>query len=140
MSFDELFIRTKFKDIEGYLGEIKDLLKFSDKEILDDSGRMHIAERLVQLIVDAILDINQHIIKEQNLRVFEDFQGTFQILAENNVLPEDFANKIAPVVSVRNRIVHGYESLNKKLFIGNLRKNYSDFDNYIEQIKKYLKA
>lgn len=82
MSFDELFIRTKFKDIEGYIEEIKDLLKSSDKEILDDSGRMHIAERLVQLVVDAILDINQYIIKEQNLRIFEDFQSTFYILAE----------------------------------------------------------
>ena len=53
-------------------------------------------------------------------------------------MPQDFAEKIAPVVAVRNRIVHGYESLDKELFIKNLRKNYSDFKKYIESIENYL--
>ncbi|NQS99985.1 MAG: DUF86 domain-containing protein, partial [Candidatus Omnitrophica bacterium] len=54
------------------------------------------------------------------------------------ILPEDFATKIAPVVAVRNRIVHGYETLDKKLFIKNLRKNHSDFSKYTKLIEKYL--
>lgn len=140
MTFDQLFVSKKLKDIEGYINEVKtDVLSFSDKEILDNSGRMHIAERLIQLIVDAMIDINQHIIKEKNLNIIEDFQGTFQILAENNILPEDFALKIAPVVSVRNRLVHGYETLNKKLFIENLRKYHADFERFAMLIKEYLK-
>jgi len=53
-------------------------------------------------------------------------------------LPEKFAFKIAPVVAVRNRIVHGYESLDQALFIKNLRNNYSDFEKYIKLIEKYL--
>jgi uncharacterized protein YutE (UPF0331/DUF86 family) len=138
MTFNELFINKKVKDLEGYIKEIKDFLKFSDEEILNDSGKIHIAERLVQLIVDTMLDINQHIIKEQNLKAAEDFQNTFYVLAKSGILPEDFANKVAPVVAVRNRIVHGYESLDKKLFIKNLRKNYSNFDNYVKIIKIYL--
>ena len=139
MTFNQLFVEKKISGIRNYIEEIKDLLSSSDEEILKDSGKMHIAERLVQLIVDTILDINQHIIKEAELKEFEDFQSTFYVLAENNILPKDFAMKIAPVVGVRNRIVHGYESLEKKLFIGNLRKNYLDFEEYIELIKKYLK-
>ena len=72
------------------------------------------------------------IIKEKDLKEAEDFQGTFYTLADNNILPKNFALKIAPVVGVRNRIVHGYESLEKSLFMSNLRKNYSDFEKYIE--------
>ena len=127
MTFDELFIRKKIQDIKKYLKETEEFLKFSVEEILDDTGRMHIAERIFQLIVDAVLDINQHIIKEKDLKFSDDLQGTFYILGENNVLPNKFASKIAPMVGVRNRIVHGYESLNKKLFITNFKKNYSDF-------------
>ncbi len=138
MTFDGLFIKKKINEIEKYIKEIKDFLQFSDKEIFADSGKMHIAERLLQLVVDAILDINQHIIRELNLEIIEDFQGTFHILAKNNILPENFAEKIAPVVAVRNRIVHGYESLDKKLLITNLRKNYSDFENYVRFVEEYL--
>jgi len=138
MTFNQAFLKKKGKEIEGYIKEIEDFLKISDEDILKSSGNMHIAERLVQLVVDASLDINQHIIKEENLKETEDFQSTFYTLSEGDVLPEDFAKKIAPVVAVRNRIVHGYESLDKKLFINNLRKNYIDFRKYIEFIKKYL--
>ena len=137
MTFEQLFVNKKIKDIESYIIETKNFLRFSDEEILEDSGKMHIAERLLQLIVDAMLDINQHVIKEQGLEMAEDFQNTFYILSGNHILPEDFAAKIAPVVAVRNRMVHGYESLDKKLFIKNLRKNYSDFGKYVNLIKKY---
>jgi len=140
MTFDQLFVAKKIKDIDGYAQEVKkDVLGFSDKEILGDSGRIHIAERLVQLIVDAMIDINQHIIKEKNLDVIDDFQGTFKVLADNNILPEEFALKIAPVVGIRNRIVHGYEKLDKNLFITNLRKNYSDFGKYASYISEHIK-
>lgn len=138
MTFDQLFIKKKINEMEGYIKEVKDFLKFSDKEIFEDSGKIHIAERLLQLVVDAMLDINQHIIRELKLKMIEDFQSTFQILAEDKILPKDFAEKIAPIVAVRNRIVHGYESLDRKLFITNLRKNYSDFGKYIGFIEKYL--
>jgi len=138
MTFNQLFVSKKIKEIEGYIEETKEFLEFSDEEILKDSGKMHIAERLVQLVVDAIIDINQDIIKELDLKPMEDFQSTFYTLAENNILPKDFAEKIAPVVAVRNRIVHGYESLDKELFIRNLRKNYFDFGKYIKLIEEYL--
>lgn len=138
MTFDQLFITKKINEIEGYIKELKEFLESSDKDILENSGKMHIAERILQLIVDAMIDINQHTIKELDLKAVEDFQSTFYILAENNILPKEFATKVAPVVGVRNRIVHGYETLDKKLFIKNLRKNHSDFSKYTKLIKKYL--
>ena len=47
---------------------------------------------------------------------------------ENNILPANFAQKLAPVVGLRNRIVHRYEELNKELFIKIFRKNLPDFE------------
>jgi len=138
MTFEKAFILQKLEETSGFLKEVEDLFKFSDKEILADSGKIHVAERLLQLIVDLMIDINQHFIRELNLKISEDFQGTFYILGENKILPMDFAQKIAPVVGLRNRIVHRYDTLNKKLFIKTFRKNYTDFKNYIKLISKYL--
>lgn len=138
MTFEKAFIFKKMEDIDGYLVKIKDLFKFSDDKILSDYTKFYTEERLFQLIVDAIIDINQHIIKEKEFKGAEDPQGIFYILGENKILPEEFAFKIAPVVAVRNRIVHGYESLDKVLFTKNLRKNYSDFEKYIKFIEDFL--
>ncbi|MEK7162875.1 MAG: HepT-like ribonuclease domain-containing protein [Patescibacteria group bacterium] len=136
MTFNKNFVIQKIDEFIGYLKELDELLIFSDQEIFTDSGKLHIAERLLQLIVDTMLDINQHFIKEQNLKIPDDFQSTFYILGENNIFPADFAIKIAPVVGLRNRIVHRYDSINKQLFIETLRKNASDFKIYIKFINK----
>lgn len=139
MTFKTAFIAEKIDQLSGYAGELKDFLDNSDKEILSDSGKMHIAERLLQLTVDTMIDINQHFIRELNLKVSEDFQGTFYILGENDILPAAFAKKIAPIVGLRNRIVHRYDSIDKELFIKSLRKNFPDFKKYIGFISKYIK-
>lgn len=138
MTFNKAFVTGKLTEIKKYQNELRELLNFNDKDILNDSGKMHIAERLLQLIVDTILDINQHFIKELELEVAEDFQSTFYILGKHKVIPEDFANKIAPVVGLRNRVVHRYDTLNENLFIKSLRENYRDFDLYIQIIQKRL--
>lgn len=138
MTFQKAFITKKIEEICNYLQEAEGLLGSSDKEILADSGKLHIAERLLQLIVDTMIDINQHLIGELNLKISDDFQGTFYILGENKILPDDFAKKIAPVVGLRNRIVHRYEELNKELFIKTIRNDFPDFEEYLKLINQYL--
>lgn len=138
MTFQQNFVLEKLKKIDGYLEEAKHLFRFSVEEILASSEKMHIAERLFQLIVDEILDVNQHFIKELNLEAAEDFESTFHILMKNKILPPDFANRIAPAVGLRNRIVHRYEELDPKLFIESFQKNYSDFEQYLKYINQYL--
>lgn len=139
MTFQKIFVFQKIKEILNCLKEIEPLFGFSDKDIVKDSYKLHTAERLLQLIVDAAIDINQHFIIELNLKSSDDFQGTFYILGENGILPADFAQKLAPVVGLRNRIVHRYESLDKELFTKSFRENYPDFKKYVGFINKYLK-
>lgn len=140
MSFEKLFVLKKLNQLQDYIDELKDLLdKNSNKAILSNSGKMHIAARLLQLISDIMVDINQHFIKELNLKMVEDFQSTFYTLGDNNILQKKFAIKIAPVVGIRNRLVHRYEELDKKIFVEKLRDNYKDFYKYIKLINKYIK-
>ncbi len=138
MVFSKLFIDEKIKRVRDYLEEAKHLFRFSAKEILADSEKLHIAERLFQLIVDEMIDINQHFIKELGLDISNDLEGTFHILGENNILPKDFVLKISPVVGLRNRLVHRYGELDSKIFIESFQKEYSDFEKYIKFIVDYL--
>lgn len=139
MTFNQNFIEKKLVELKKYYREIESFFQNTDNKILRDTVLLHNGERLLQLSVDTMIDINQHFIKELNLKTSDDFQGTFLVLAENKILPEVFAEKIALVVGLRNRIVHRYETIKKKLFISSFRKDYQDFNNYIAYIYKYLK-
>lgn len=136
---DKNLVKEKIRNIQEYLNEIKHLFVLDTKEIVFNVEKLRTMERNFQLIVDEILDINIHLIKELDLSSPDDFQSTFGILGEKGILPDDFAQKIAPIAGMRNRIVHGYEKLDRELFINTFKNNRSDFDKYIKLIQDYLK-
>ena len=136
---DKELVEKKISQIVEYLDELNPIVKdIPESEVIKDYFKYHTAERLFQLIVDTMLDINIHFIKENNFIVPDDMQSTFIILGDNKALPKDFALRIAPVVGLRNRIVHRYDTLNKKTFIEALKKNFNDFKEYLILIKKTL--
>ena len=140
MTFEQNFVTAKLSIIADYLEDAERIFAHGYEQVLKDVDKRLASERLCQLIVDSMLDINHHFIKELNLEVSDDLQGTFYILGENNVLPMEFAKKIAPVVSIRNRLVHKYEELDKELFVRSFFKDREDFKKYIQFINDYTLA
>lgn len=139
MTFSAAFVYQKLETIRDHTAELEKLLgETTDREFLTDSQKRLVAERLVQLIVDGMIDINQHFIRELNLELSDDLRGTFIIMGESGILPKSFAEKISPVTGVRNILVHQYEKLDKKLFVRNLRLHFDDFVKYQRFIAQYL--
>lgn len=137
---DRQLIEKKLQQVIEYLGEMKPIAKDAPPDdVARDYFKYHTAERLLQLIVDTIVDINLYLIKEGEFAVPDDFQSTFSTLADSKILPRDFAEKIAPVVGLRNRVVHRYETLDRRAFIELLQKDYSDFERYVALIGEYIK-
>jgi uncharacterized protein YutE (UPF0331/DUF86 family) len=136
---DRIFVETKLSYIQAYYQELGVVLGYSDRDIKDDILRLRALERIVQLIVDEITDVNNHIIRYAQLRVPEDFQSAFLILAENRILPEEFAKRIAPAVGLRNRLVHRYEKVDIEILLNTVRKSKEDFKEYVRHILEYLR-
>ena len=136
---DQNFISKKLNLIKDYLEELEKIIRLDQKEIAGNFVNLRTLERNFQLIVDEMLDINLHIIRELELKSPADFQNTFEILGQAGVLPLEFAVKIAPVVGLRNRIVHRYEQIDRKLFIEQVKKERVDFLEYSKLISEYLR-
>ncbi|OHB17773.1 MAG: hypothetical protein A2734_02855 [Parcubacteria group bacterium RIFCSPHIGHO2_01_FULL_40_30] len=137
---DKSLVEEKFKNIREYLTEIEEILKDDEKDIEKDFRSLRTLERNFQLIVDEIIDINMHLIRELELKTADDFQSTFRVLAESGILPYDFAEKIAPVVGLRNMLIHRYEKVEKRIFINHMREEYGDFTQYMKYVDEYLKT
>ncbi|MGQ9648154.1 MAG: type VII toxin-antitoxin system HepT family RNase toxin [Thermodesulfobacteriota bacterium] len=135
---DKRFVEAKLAYIQSYYQELENVLDYPDKEIKEDKIKLRALERIIQLIVDEMIDINNHFIRYAHLRVPEDFQSAFLVLAENNILPQEFAIKLAPVVGLRNRLVHRYEKVDVGTLLISTRKSKSDFKEYVRHILKYL--
>lgn len=139
MTIRTQFIADKIKNVQEYLVKAREIFKtMTDEEILNSELNLHTLERYLQLIVDAILDINVHLIKELDLETAKDFKSTFEILSDNSILQKEFSQKISGVVGLRNQVVHQYEKVDNARFLDDFRKHNSDFDEYFKQIIFYI--
>lgn len=136
---DKDLIKYKMSDIQNYFKELEPILENDTRDIIEDSLKLRTIERLFQLIVDTSIDINTHIINELNLLVPNDYQGTFITLGENKVLPMDFVLKIAPSVGLRNLVVHKYGRVDIKRMVDDIKKEISDYLEYLKFIDSFLK-
>lgn len=138
---DQNLLDRKMQLFFKYIDELEPLIaKHTIDELRDDNLKYHTVERLFQLVVDIMVDINVHILKEGNFGAIDDLESTFKLLGESGVLDNDFAKKIAPIVGARNMIVHRYEKLDMNIFLNNLKNNFSDFKKYISQIDDFAKS
>ncbi|MCD6114779.1 DUF86 domain-containing protein [bacterium] len=132
------FIKQKLDKIKDYYKELEEVLNLEDKEILKKIFYLRAIERVFQLIVDEMVDINLHLIRNLELSSPQDFQSSFEIIAKKEIIPSEFALKIAPVVGLRNRLVHRYEEIDKKFFLEQIRREKEDFVKYIQYIEAFL--
>ncbi|MDI7260433.1 MAG: DUF86 domain-containing protein [Thermodesulfobacteriota bacterium] len=86
---DRRFIETKLSYIRGYYQDLEGVLGYSDQEIKGDVLKLRALERVIQLIVDEIIDINNHFIRYAQLRVPEDFQSAFYSLLKTRFCLRD---------------------------------------------------
>ncbi len=135
---DKRFVEAKLSYIQSYYQELETILTYPDHEIKEDKVKLRALERIIQLIVDEMIDVNNHFIRYAQLRVPGDFQSTFLVLAENHILPHEFAAKLAPIVGLRNRLVHRYEEVDMGILLNTIRRSKNDFREYVKHILRYL--
>lgn len=136
---DKELITRKLSRIKQYVAELEPLVQLGEQTLARDSLKCYAAERLFQLIVDAMIDINTHVIRGRSLPPPDDLQSTFITLGDADILPKQFAQKLAPIVGLRNAVVHRYETVSVRRFVHELVRDFSDFKTYATAIaEKFL--
>ncbi|MDI3548720.1 MAG: hypothetical protein PWR10_2372 [Halanaerobiales bacterium] len=128
----------KLLKIEQYLKELKAVMPADYQEYLSNKMIRYAIERLIQLIIDLALDINNIIIKDKGKPPAIDYFNSFVELIEIGVLDKEFAYQIAPSTGLRNRLVHEYEKIDNKIVYDSIDKTYHIYRKYIKEISKYL--
>lgn len=136
--FDKDFLSKKTDNINRYLGELEPMLRLSKSQFIKSTRDMRIAERDFQLIVDAAVDINTHIILALNLPPPEKNYDSFIALVKAGVLGEKEANALAPSAGLRNKLVHEYDEINPELLYRSLKTFSARYKKYGRLIFEYM--
>jgi uncharacterized protein YutE (UPF0331/DUF86 family) len=98
------------------------------------------AERNIQKIVEAIIDIGKMLVAEKKFREPANNREVFQILEENGIFPSGLTPLMDKMIGMRNVIVHSYNRIDDSIVFGILKENLPEIRKVSSVLKKICYA
>ena len=141
MNLRKISLATKLGKLEGYVKIITGLQKeVNKKRFLNDDFVQKTIERYLQLALEAVLDIADHVVNEYAFEKGETYRDVILILGKNKVLPEKFAKKFSPAAGFRNILVHNYISLNAEKVFNHFKKDAGDIRKFMQYVVRFIEG
>jgi len=134
---DPHIVEQKLHDLDRYLKHLEKYKGTTAQELERNLDLAWIIEHGLQLCIQIVLDIGNHILAEEGI-VVDEYSDIFAELARMNILPEKFAQDISGMAGFRNILVHEYAKVNKAKVAEVLNHRLGDFREFARYIVKYL--
>jgi uncharacterized protein YutE (UPF0331/DUF86 family) len=128
----------KLIKMQEYIEQLKKIKPDSYSEYKNNLVTKYAIERIIQLIIDLAIDINNILLAYLKKPPAADYFNSFIQLAECHLLDQSFALKIAPSTGMRNRLVHEYEKINDEIIYNNLNNVIEMYSKYVIEINKFV--
>ena len=134
-----LSISGKLEKLKEYLQYLKGYQRHTIAEIKKNHTLQGAVLHYLQLSIECVIDIGEIIISEQRFRKPQEAREVLKILAEQNIIPKDFAEEFSKVASLRNILVHEYTAIDLVKVYQHLKNDLKDFDFYANVLLNFLK-
>ncbi|PHV64003.1 type VII toxin-antitoxin system HepT family RNase toxin [Cyanobacterium aponinum] len=133
---DRILERLKFMTIR--LNRLKQFESLALESYLDQLDSQLIAERILELIIQSAIDINNHIIRK-GLKL-EEVTGkeSFLVLKNHGILSRKLAEELSKSTNFRNLLAHEYLDINDHKVFELIPKALKQYSLYVLEIKQYL--
>ncbi|MBI4287985.1 MAG: DUF86 domain-containing protein [Chloroflexi bacterium] len=117
---------------------LKELANLTKEEYLANSDSQIVAERRFQRAVESCLNIGNHIISKQGLRLAEDYASVFRVLAESHIISGKLAERMSDMARFRNLLVHVYWNIDHEKIYEQMPERISALDSFIDEIHTFI--
>ncbi|MBF2050595.1 DUF86 domain-containing protein [Leptolyngbya sp. NK1-12] len=137
--------RTKYQSIESKiqlilkcLTRLQQFSQISLENYLEDFDQQLIAERLLQVVVEAASDINSDLLVELYQDTPETYFDSFIKAGRRGVINLALAEQLAQAAGMRNRLVHQYDEIDHRIVFAAIPMAVNQFSQYVQAINLYL--
>jgi uncharacterized protein YutE (UPF0331/DUF86 family) len=125
-------LRKRLNKLDEYLGFLEKVRLYSYDAFVSDPEHYGSAERFLHLAIEAINDIGNHIISDDELGTVNWYSDIPTILSENGIITPGMKEIWVRMIGFRNTLVHAYIEIDRKIVYDVLQNNLGD----IEEIKR----
>ncbi|MDI6732064.1 MAG: DUF86 domain-containing protein [Candidatus Margulisbacteria bacterium] len=136
---DKETLKAKLAKITECLIELKQVEQIPFETYRKDKKTKGYTERLLQLIVEAASDINDHITVSLGKRPPEDYKTSFRHAAEAKLILNELAEELEKSAGMRNILVHEYMKIDDQIVYSTIPLAIKHYTEYVKQVNAFLK-
>jgi uncharacterized protein YutE (UPF0331/DUF86 family) len=95
-------------------------------------------ERILILVVDLAVDINNHVAAAELGQVADDYKMTFPLAVKAGLITRELADKLAPSAGTRNVLVHQYLDVDPHKIVLAASLAVEQYGAYVRQVTAYV--
>lgn len=126
------------RHLRRYTEHLREIAKLDRDRFLNDSMVIGSARYYLLTSIESCIDIANHIISTETLRSPKDYKGTFKVLNEAGVIPDEFTKTMQALAGLRNLLVHLYWEVDDEMIYDSLETELDDFETFIAYIMEFL--
>ena len=119
-------VLRRLNKLDEYLTILQRLQKYSFEEFIADPEHYGSAERFLQLAIEGVGDLGNHVIAVLELGIVNWHSDIPSILAENGYLDTELREAWIRMIGFRNILVHEYLDIDRKIVYEMLQYHLDD--------------
>ncbi len=131
-------IRKRLGKLDEYLTVLHHLQRYSLPEFVEDPEHYGSAERFLQLAIEAITDMGNHVVAELGLGVVNWYSDIPTILADNGYVDVQLKEKWLRMIGFRNVLVHDYADIDRTIVHEVLQHHLEDLESLRRVFAQFL--
>lgn len=131
-------VLSKLDQLDGYLNELRSIAPERLEEYLSVEKK-RACERLVQVLVEAVIDVCALVVSGLRLGLPGSEDDLFEKLARRGVVSSSMAGTLRRMKGLRNLLVHEYGRIDDELVFDTVRRRLGDFDAFKGEILAFLR-
>ena len=131
-------IRKRMNKLDEYLSILNNLRKYSYDDFTCSPERYGSAERFLQLSIEAILDMGNHVIADSDLGIVNWYSDIPAILEKKGYLDSRLKKEWLQMIGFRNTLVHDYVEIDRRIVYDVLQNHLKDFEEIKQVFARFL--
>lgn len=121
-------VRKRLNKLDAYLVILHNLQKYSREAFLANPERYGSAERFMQLAIEAIGDLGNHVIADLSLGVVNWHSDIPTLLAAGGYITAEQRDTWISMIGFRNILVHDYLDIDRDIVYNVLHEHLDDIE------------
>lgn len=130
-------VPAKLDDLEGYLGELRQVAPSNLEEYRRPEKR-RACERLLQISIESVIDVCNLLVAGLRLGLPADENDLFEKLEEAGVLSSDTVEVLRRMKGCRNILLHGYARVADEIVFEAITARLHDFRDFAATVRRVL--